>query len=234
MRNLQKGFIIPLTAVIIILLIGSGFYLIKKNKIVEMNLGSKVPVNAIDGIKTVQGVISNSAVDSDWKTYTNEKYGFELRYPEKYGKINTSTFINDDGTTYYRKTDDRYRLFSNGPFYIKTQKINQPFSSVRGKGLEIWFDVDANKFIEKDEATPSFETIAPTDKDSLIISTKDIPVYTDSCPGEDMADFSCTDYHVVLLDKRTMLDIFVSEEDYIAKSVLSSLKFTIKNNLTTE
>ncbi len=65
MKNLQKGFVVPLIiAIIAVLAIGGGIYY-SKNK-------SKISSN------TSQGVVKETA---DWKTYSNNKYGFEFKYP---------------------------------------------------------------------------------------------------------------------------------------------------------
>jgi PsbP-like protein len=58
MKNKQKGFIISL--VILIILVASGIYLYENNKKVEINAG--VPSSAL-------------------ATYSNEKYGFSFKYP---------------------------------------------------------------------------------------------------------------------------------------------------------
>lgn len=69
MKNSQKGFIVPLLLLIItILVVGVAVYVYKKERV-------KTPASDA-GIQ--------KAVTLSLKTYTNEKYGFEFKYPENF------------------------------------------------------------------------------------------------------------------------------------------------------
>ncbi len=71
MKNLQKGFVIPLViAIIAVLAIGGGIYY-SKNK-------SETAINTVSNSPIPSGQTYNKI--SDWKTYRNDK-GFEIKYP---------------------------------------------------------------------------------------------------------------------------------------------------------
>ncbi len=59
MKNLQRGFIVPLLIVIAVLVIGGGIYFYSKNKAKDITIDTQ-----------------------NWKIYTNTKYGFSFKYPE--------------------------------------------------------------------------------------------------------------------------------------------------------
>jgi len=74
MKNSQKGFTIPLIiAIIAVLIIGGGTYAIMHNK--------QQPKEKVETI--AQNSASTTDNTADWKTYRNEKYGFEFRYPSE-------------------------------------------------------------------------------------------------------------------------------------------------------
>ncbi len=70
MKNIQKGFVVPLViAIIAVLAIGGGIYYSKNKK------------------------VSISQEHSDWKTYTNKTYGFETKYPSSWSVEEKNTPI---------------------------------------------------------------------------------------------------------------------------------------------
>lgn len=67
--NMKKGFIVPLVIVIIALLaIGGGAYVYTKNK--SSKNSDSANTQATSTIQT-----------ADWKTYTNNEFGFQVKYP---------------------------------------------------------------------------------------------------------------------------------------------------------
>lgn len=135
MKNLQKGFIVPLIlAIIAILIVGGGAY-----------------------------VYLNKKTQIFWKTYTSEKYGFEFKYPQNLSIITESTGEgNYDGDRFYiqglvsdpnnipRLLEVSYPTTStNTQAFTDTQELidyierNSPLPP----GIEIGPD---NKIIEKD------------------------------------------------------------------------------------
>jgi hypothetical protein len=105
MKNLQKGFIVPLLAVIAVLVIGGGVYYFSTN-------------NQPDLVNT-----------DGWETYQNEKYGFEFQYPSDWharvwGVVQVSAPVssfssNTDGpTTSIIVNDDRPRTIEGESIII--------------------------------------------------------------------------------------------------------------------
>lgn len=81
MKNLQKGFIAPLLIAIVVLIIGGSVYVYTKNK--------QVPrVNSVENAQNtnlLQTIATSTPTQvvatANWKTYRNEKYRFEFKYP---------------------------------------------------------------------------------------------------------------------------------------------------------
>ncbi|MGB8816256.1 MAG: hypothetical protein WCC74_03455 [Minisyncoccia bacterium] len=69
MKNKQKGFVIPLLiGIIAVLIIGGGVYIYTNKKVAE------TPV-------AVQNTATTTSAIKDWKTYTNKKFGYQIKYP---------------------------------------------------------------------------------------------------------------------------------------------------------
>jgi hypothetical protein len=74
MKNLQKGFVVPLIiAIVAVLTIGGGIYYSQKK--------SEVPSNTISGSNSTASSKNVSDEMSGWKTYRNDQLGFEFKYP---------------------------------------------------------------------------------------------------------------------------------------------------------
>jgi len=79
MKNSQRGFIVPLITIIALLLIGGGAY-VYMNKYQQKQNVSTTEANSVSTTTTQNSSITNATVN--WKTYTNNKYGYQIQYPE--------------------------------------------------------------------------------------------------------------------------------------------------------
>jgi len=93
--NAKKGFA-PLILLIIfaVVAIGGGTYIYsKKKKTADVNSNIQATSTVETTSSTSSGPISSQPTTSsnsntaNWKTYINSKYGFEFKYPLKYGQI---------------------------------------------------------------------------------------------------------------------------------------------------
>ncbi len=88
----SKGFITPLIAIILIIAAGIGGYVfVRYRKINDKNGNHPILNPYANNATTPQSPASTSTpltatVPADWKTYRNEKYGFEVNYPAGYGE----------------------------------------------------------------------------------------------------------------------------------------------------
>lgn len=115
MKNLQRGFVLPLLlALVAILLVGSGAYVYTQNKETHQSITASPTVRTAS---TTQ--VSNQPIPgvptpqtANWKTYRNDK-GFEINYPANGWRVEMKngggltdatnqaeifTIINSDGT----------------------------------------------------------------------------------------------------------------------------------------
>lgn len=84
MKNLQKGIIVSMLIVIIaILLIVGGVFIYTKN-------------NSTNIVEDTNTKVSTNKENTDWKTYTNEEYGFSFQFPSYLGNVEVAASNPDN------------------------------------------------------------------------------------------------------------------------------------------
>lgn len=78
MKNNQKGFAPVLLILIAVAVIVGGVYLYTQNSQKEE---SKLGIIIENSVSTTEKTQSTQKTNEDWKTYRDEKYGFEFQYP---------------------------------------------------------------------------------------------------------------------------------------------------------
>lgn len=95
MKNSQQGFIAPLfIAIIALLVIGGGVYVYENEKVetpAVIDTGTQQQNSKTQPVNTQTSNSSSQTGVSNWRTYSNSKYGFSVQYP-------TGTKINDEGS----------------------------------------------------------------------------------------------------------------------------------------
>jgi hypothetical protein len=81
MKNLQKGFVVPLLLVIIVVLVvGGGVYFYSKN--IQTHEVSQTPKTIADNNTESVTTTSSSLKTSDWQLYKDIKFGLSFKYPK--------------------------------------------------------------------------------------------------------------------------------------------------------
>lgn len=105
MKNLQKGFIVPIILVIIALLaIGGGVYFYKNKKIetpAVVNTETQQTNTQTPPVNTQTNNSPSQNNTSNWKTYTSTQYGFDFKYPSEFSYTERTT---DQSVTFVNKS----------------------------------------------------------------------------------------------------------------------------------
>lgn len=98
MKNLQQGFIIPaLLAIVALLVVGGGVYVYKNQKVekpIVLDTETQQSNQNQPKIDAQTPPIVAKENISNWGTYTNKEYGFELKYPKDWIHNNSNVTYN--------------------------------------------------------------------------------------------------------------------------------------------
>lgn len=147
----QKGFapiLIALGIILILGIVGGTYYLGTLKNQQAVSFGNK-PQSQNPGVtsQTPQPTPNETA---NWKTYTDTKYGFSLKYPINYNVAvldNTKDLIKEAGITdpiplYVSLVQDVYSNTGQPPtitiYFIKTNKTIEQIISARRAANEEW------------------------------------------------------------------------------------------------
>lgn len=101
--NYKKGFVIPIIiAIVAILAIGGGFFVIQKKEVKAPVIDHSYKSSTYSQEEQTQArerALQTIIMDEtkDWKTYKNEEYGFEIKYPQDWkiqSREKTFSFYN--------------------------------------------------------------------------------------------------------------------------------------------
>ena len=88
--NKQKG-LAPILIIILIAVMAVGGYLLYQKQIKPVAVPQFSPSPVVSPV--ISPIASSSADTANWKTYTNSKYGFTLKYPQNLSVKETSNII---------------------------------------------------------------------------------------------------------------------------------------------
>ncbi|MCX6752632.1 MAG: hypothetical protein NTZ87_04025 [Candidatus Nomurabacteria bacterium] len=121
MKNSQKGFIVPLLiAIIAVLVIGGGVYIYNNKKVGEPVLPEDTTTQTTTqnqqqtNTRTLPVTLDlSSSSTSNWKTYTNNEYGFEFKYPTDWTYVQPSKFVTS--IRFFKSSKiEEYKKFIDG------------------------------------------------------------------------------------------------------------------------
>lgn len=169
MKN-NKGFIGLglILAIIAVLVIGGGaYYLGTKNSSVPKNIEENLPVeNQNDSINSNNNTESNSIIPSiksntatsmettstlstsDWKTYKNIEYNFEIKYPST---INPEVKISNQGKPTQVTTISMGQMLIVIPSYFRDMTIDQILEGKSVSSIVKNIQVDGKKAVSVSE-----------------------------------------------------------------------------------
>lgn len=113
---MKKTLVIVLIVIVLVGLAGGGYYYLnKKNQTEKNKLQSQIDDLTVKLAveKAATSTTATSTTDtSSWKTYTNDQFGFSIKYPSNYFASNASSHTENDGVFINSSADAEGALVS--------------------------------------------------------------------------------------------------------------------------
>lgn len=186
MKKLSKSKIATALTLIILLAMAGGF-LVSRYQLGKKENGDNKKVVEEESKKIETSVLREDVVDtSKWKTYKNEEFGFEMKYPEDWEieikSSNPNNLEKKDSFIFKKEKRVYFAIFTNGGFGYgveKPQKISN--ENFHGKKAEMsWHGDDFPRFIHISDGLPknwSDDNIIEMRNEGTDILNKDIFKY---------------------------------------------------------
>ena len=167
---------------------------------------------------------------ANWETYTNEKYGFTLKYPPELSiNLNNRGFIS--GSDYYGKRDFNF-LITNPHKEPRERRFidddsTRPSVEYDGYNFAIFSGESAVKHLSNEQALIKNGTTysPPIQKEFVNISGKKYPLYyipPSNLPNTDKTSFWFTHFPI----HNSTIIVTGNYDQEILKKILSTFKFT--------
>lgn len=140
----MKKYFLLLGAVIILAIVGRAYWAyLQANK--DENNAQKINT-VLDQVGTT--TLSQTEIPAEWKTYTNDQYGFEIQYPPKWG-------VEIDSTSGDLNIVDKSQL--NKAY--GTFRLVLTISPKKADSIESWFEKNIAPSYNEANITPAYKNI---------------------------------------------------------------------------
>jgi hypothetical protein len=204
--------------VLIVIILGlaiGGYFLLKNSNSVTNNINTAANTNQANNTNTTANINSNSAsnansnVDtSNWKTYTNTKYGYTIKVPQSWGRIGESDGSLD--TNLNKQSTQETATLSLGPADVM--------------GSELFVQIDTNKTIDQFLKEDTYTTGTGTEKFILDSSNFTTASGINGKKVDLVSSMTGSDFAYVFPNGNNLIDLRFLKENNDALAVINSLK----------
>lgn len=179
---MQKRTIILATAILTLTILVSGIVVVKQQeKEVKRNIQEQQLTTSTNNLNERTGdedveVLTSDIDTSNWKTYRNDEYGFEFKYPEEWevkefktgepkrdpiASILMLEFFSDDMPILFVAIDDRYNITTRNNWDVSTIMVG----NIQTK--KIVNEVRITSFLELDDLLLTFSGVLNSPAQSI-------------------------------------------------------------------